>query len=411
MQSNRLTLIWHLIIPVNLPLLRRLIPSPGAYVRLRYPLLTFCLIGCLLLSAPGCKQSYTAPAQKTNINLLVVDGMLNSKAGSASTIRLSRTQKIGDSTGAYTPELQAQLTILGSAGDAYPFQEQGNGVYMTATLSINPAEKYQLQIMTHNGSKYLSDPVPVLSSPPIDSLNWGPKDSTDKVTVSVNTHDPANNSHYYYWTFAETWEYHAVENAELGLQNGLIVYTDSTNQTYACWTTHNSTGILLGNTTNLGEDRISQAPLITISEDDQRLSVRYSILVSQSLLTQPAYQYWLILQKNTQNLGTLFDPQPSQLSGNYHCLTDPNEPVIGYLSAGTIQQQRLFIPGMQPRDTVTPDCSNVVIGTNQNNWQIYNYPDASYGPYYFTGMSTVLSKKTCLDCRLHGGTNQKPTFW
>jgi hypothetical protein len=385
MQTNRLT---------------RLIPSPGV-----------CLIGFLVFAATGCKQAYIPPAQKTNLNLLVVDGMLNSSPGSATTFRLSRTQKIGDSAGAYTPELQAQLTILGSSGDSYPIPEQGNGLYSTAPLSINPAEKYQLQITTHNGSKYLSEAVPVLTSPPIDSLSWGPKDSIGKLTVSVNTHDPANNSHYYFWTFSETWEYHAVENAELTLQNGLIVFVDSTNQTYACWKTFGSTDILLGNTTNLGEDRISQAPLITIAQDDQRLSVRYSILVSQSLLTQPAYQYWLILQKNTQNLGSLFDPQPSQLSGNYHCVTNPGEPVIGYLSAGTIRQQRLFIPGTQPKDTVTPDCNNVVIGTNQTNYQLYDYPDTTFGPFYFTGMSTVLSKKRCLDCRMQGGTNQKPSFW
>ena len=385
MQSNRLTRLRQLILPLGLS---------------------------LLFAAPGCKQSYVAPAQKTNINLLVVDGLLNSGAGSASTFRLSRTQQIGDTAGAYTPELQAQLTILGSAGDTYPVPEQGNGVYMTAPLSINPAERYQLQIQTLNGSKYLSDTVPVLSAPPIDSLSWHPKDSLADVTVSINTHDPANNSHYYFWTFSETWEYHAIENSELGLQGNLIVFVDSTNQTYTCWKSHNSTDILLGNTTTLAADRISQAPLTTIPQNDQRLSVRYSILVSQSLLTLPAYQYWLILQKNTQNLGTLFDPQPSQLSGNYHCLTNPSEPVIGYLSAGTIQQQRLFIPGLQPPDTATPECEARTISVNPSNFQLYDYPDITFGPYYFQGStSLVISPRRCTDCRLQGGTNQKPSFW
>jgi hypothetical protein len=370
------------------------------------------MMGILLFAGPDCKQSYVAPAQKANINLLVVDGILNGGAGSASTFRLSRTQQIGDSAQAYTPELQAQLTILGSGGDTYLFSEQGNGVYATAPLSINPAEKYQLQIQTHNGSKYISDPVPVLLSPPVDSLTWGPTDSASDVTVSINTHDPANNSHYYFWTFIQTWEYHALENAELGLQNGLIVYVDSTNQTYTCWKALNSTDILLGNTTSLGQDRVSQAPLVTIPQNDQRLSVRYSILVSQSVLSESAYQYWLILQKNTQNLGTLFDPQPSQLSGNYHCLTDPNEPVIGYLSAGTIQQQRLFIPGLQPKDTATPECRTVTIGVNPTNFQLYDYPDTTYGPYYFQGSTAlILSPRRCIDCRLSGGTNQKPSFW
>lgn len=379
-------------------------------IRLRL-LQIFSLTGFLLLAAAGCKQSYTPPAQKTNINLLVVDGMLNSAAGGVSNFRLSRTQKIGDSAGAYTPELQAQLTILGSSGDSYSFLEQGNGLYTTAALSLNPTEKYQVQITTHDGSKYLSDPVPVLTSPPIDSLSWNPKDSVGDVTVSINTHDPTNNSHYYYWTYVETWEYHTVEQAQLELVNGLIFYTDSTNQTYACWRTQASTAILLGNSTTLGQDRISQAPLIVIPQNDQRLSVRYSILASQSLLTQAGYQYWQILQKNTENLGTLFDPQPSQLSGNYHCVTNPNEAVIGYLSAGTTQQQRLFVPGLQKQDTSPPYCPLQSTPINQTNYQLYDYSDPSYAPYYFMGMSTILTRKQCIDCRVQGGTTQKPTFW
>jgi Domain of unknown function (DUF4249) len=372
---------------------------------------TFSLAGFLLLAMAGCKQSYTPPAQKTNINLLVVDGMLNSTAGGVSNFRLSRTQKIGDSAGAYTPELQAQLMILGSSGDTYSLKEQGNGVYTTAAISINPAEKYQLQINTHDGSKYLSDPVPVLTSRPIDSLSWNPKDSVGDVTVSVNTHDPANNSHYYYWTYVETWEYHTVEQAQLELVNGLIFYTDSTNQTYTCWRTQPSTTILLGNSTNLGQDRISQAPLVVIPQNDQRLSVRYSILASQSLLTQAGYQYWQILQKNTENLGTLFDPQPSQLSGNYHCVTNPNEAVIGFLSAGTTQQLRIFIPGLQKQDTAAPYCPLMSTPINQTNYQLYDYSDPSFVPFYFMGMSTILTRKVCVDCRTQGGTTQKPIFW
>jgi len=365
----------------------------------------------LLLAIAACKQTYSPPAQKTNINLLVVDGILNSGAGCVSTFRLSRTQKIGDSVGAYTPELRAQLTVLGSSGDAYNFAEQGNGVYATAPLTLNPAEKYQLQIQTQSGGKYLSDAVPVLVAPPIDSLSWRTQDSAGEVTISIDTHDPANNSHYYFWSYAETWEYHAIYNAELGLQNGLIIYVDSTTQTYACWRGANSTSILLGNTTALGQDRISQAPLATIAHEDERLSVRYSILVSQSLLTEAGYQYWLTLQKNTQNLGTLFDPQPSQLSSNYHCTTNPGEPVIGYLSVGTIRQQRLFVPGQQKRDSVTPSCQIISIPTNASNWQLWDYPDTTFGPFYFHNTNTVISQRRCLDCRLSGGTTQKPAYW
>jgi hypothetical protein len=369
----------------------------------------------LLMVATRCRQTYTPPVLQTNPNLLVVDGLINTGTGASSTFNLSRTQKTGDSLSAYIPELGATVSILSNTGDVYALQDQGNGAYTSPTLFLDPAKKYQLKIITHAGSQYLSDPVIVQNAPPIDSLTWQQQD-TSNVIISINTHDPASNSHYYRWNFTETWEYDAPLIAGLVLQNGLIVFADSSNQISTCWRSDNSTDILVGNSTALSQDRISQAPIANIPQRSEKISVRYSILASQYVLTQQAYQYWLILQKNSQNLGSLFDPQPSQATGNYHCITSPNEPVIGYLSAGTIQQQRLFIQRYQvvSWDTIAPSCPLKNIPQDPNNYQVYNYSDPTYLPWYFTTMPTAgieISTKTCLDCRLQGGTTQKPSFW
>lgn len=368
----------------------------------------------ITITGVGCRQTYLPPVIQTNPNLLVVDGIINAGTGSTTSITLSRTQKIGDSLGAYTPELQAQLTILGSAGDTYPLTEQGNGSYTSAPLSLTPGEKYQLKIITPNGSQYLSDTVPVLLSPPIDSLTWQQQGGGGDVTVSLNTHDPRDISRYYRWYFSETWEYQAELTSELYVSNGLLHYVDSATQITNCWRSDSSSDILLGNAASLSQDLISQAPLTTIPRGSQKISVRYSTLVSQYVLTQTAWQYWSILQKNTQNLGSLFDPQPSQLIGNYHCLSNPNEPVIGYLSAATIGQQRLFIQRSQVNnwDTAGTYCPIDSIPQDPNNYQIYTYNNPAFDPYYLTTTGyIVLSSRICLDCRLQGGTTQSPGFW
>ncbi len=119
------------------------------------------------LRHPAANNLILPPPQKTNLNLLVVDGMLNSAAGSTTTFRLSRTQKIGDTVGSYTP---------GSAGAAHdPGQRRGmpTTFWNRATVSIRPRRfpstrprNTSCRYETHNGNKYLSDPVPVLTSPP-----------------------------------------------------------------------------------------------------------------------------------------------------------------------------------------------------------------------------------------------------
>jgi uncharacterized protein DUF4249 len=371
------------------------------------------LLLLFLLSGIACRQNYLPPVLQTNPNILVVDGIINCKAGDSTTFRLSRTQAIGDSLGAYTPELNARLTIIGSAGDSWPLHESGNGSYASAPLTLNLTEKYQLKIVTRNGSQYLSDTVSAHPAPAIDSLAWNQDDSTGDVHIKVNTHDPANNSHYYRWYFSELWEYHSILYSELVLINGLINYSDTSTSTWTCWRGDNSSGVLIGNSSALSQDRINQMAITTIPRGSQKISVRYSMLATQYVLSQSAYQYWQIIQKNSQNLGSLFDPQPSQLHGNFHSISNPNEPVIGFLSAGTLQQLRLFISNDQIHnwDTSYNECTVQTSYRDPNDFQIYHYTDTLYGPWYFSGNTLYVTKRSCIDCRVQGGTTQRPDFW
>ncbi|HLZ88421.1 MAG TPA: DUF4249 family protein, partial [Puia sp.] len=131
---------------------------------------------------------------------------------------------------------------------------------------------------------------------------------------------------------------------------------------------------------------------------------------------EDAYNYWLLIQKTSDNLGTLFDLQPTQLVGNIHCLTNPSEPVIGFLSATSVQQQRIFIYryylGTWPHNEPGYGCDTIKIPVNPVNPLIYNYPDTLYAPWYFISNGPlVLGSRFCLDCTLFGGTNSKPSFW
>ena len=71
------------------------------------------------------------------------------------------------------------------------------------------------------------------------------------------------------------------------------------------------------------------------------------------------------MKKNTEQTGSLFDPQPSQLSGNIHCLTDPNELVIGYVEITQEQTQRIFISSSEVSDWhYDPGCALYEVDNN-----------------------------------------------
>jgi hypothetical protein len=137
--------------------------------------------------------------------------------------------------------------------------------------------------------------------------------------------------------------------------------------------------------------------------------------VRQYPLDLQGYNYWLNVQKNSQTLGGLFDVQPGQIPGNIHGVTNPKDPVVGYVSASSIQERRFFIsnkdlPGWQ--SNTGKDCPiKIVFPSDPNNVLYWNYPDSSYQLYYYSGGAMVITYKSCLDCRYQGGSTIKPPFW
>ncbi|HYE53882.1 MAG TPA: DUF4249 domain-containing protein [Chitinophagaceae bacterium] len=375
---------------------------------------------CLVMLLAACRQSYEPPALKAPNRFLVIEGVINATAGASTTILLSRTRNLVD-TFLTDPERGARVQIESSAGNVFNLAEQAPGTYVSAPLSLNASQNYRLKIITSDNKEYLSDMVPVKQTPAIDSLTWRqrtdpalPKD----VTIYANTHDPSNNTRYYRWDYTETWQYRAVYDTDLGwnVQAGLIFYYPPADQRYNCWYVSEGPQIAIGSSVKLSNDVIADAPVVVIPHNSEKIGVRYSALVRQYALTQDAYKYWEILQKNTQKLGTLFDAQPSQLKGNFRSVSNASEPVIGYASASTVQEQRIFIARQQLVDwqggVSQPDCPMVTTPQNSSNYLILNYPDTTYGPYYFTSAGgIVLTKKTCLDCTRRGGTNQRPSYW
>ena len=372
----------------------------------------YYLVVISFVLAIACKESYEPAAITIPRSYLVMDGFINSNRDSVTTITLSRTRNLTDSTFASDPELNARVTIQGIGGDSYNLQGRGNGFYSGTSMNINPASKYRLRIVTSSNIEYLSAYVPVQQSPAIDSVYW---EQNGDVNIYANTHDPQNKTRYYRWDYLETWEHHAYYETIYGLKNNLIFLVDSTSQTFKCWSTEPSHDIVLGTSIQLSEDVINRAKVGIIAQGSVKLGVRYSMLLKQYALTEQAFDYWQILQRNTQELGTLFDAQPSQLRGNLLCISKPDEPAIGYVSVGTVSSKRIFIGNKEVTDWKLPIDAECRIGSwsqSPIDYRIWTNPDPDWAPYYFaSGGGIVTAQKRCLDCQLAGGVNQKPIFW
>ena len=368
-----------------------------------------------------CKQEYIPPVDEENENLLVVEGFLNSGQGTT-TIRLSRSVELTDTTQKKF-ELGAKVNVEGENGSSFVLTGNTRGEYSIAQLPLLNNVKYRLHIKTVDGKEYASDFVPIKVTPPIDSITW--QRESEGVRLYVNTHDPQNATKYYQWEFEETWEFRSAYYSSLKYvrdnSNRITAlvyrYPDHSVDTtiYKCWKTVNSTSIIIGSSENLSTD-IIYLPFHFIEQGSEKLSVLYSINLKQYAVSHEKYLFLQKMKKNTEQTGSLFDPQPSQLSGNIHCLTDPNETVIGYVEITQEQTQRIFISHSQVSDwKYDPGCSNYEIDNNLDSIAKYASDLTPMYPTALDALGNILkfnaaSDVKCVDCRI-GRTNQKPSFW
>jgi len=366
----------------------------------------------VLLFFAGCKVPYDPPLKTSGTSYLVVEGYINSN-GEPTNIKLSRTRNItwGD-TASYINESGALVVIEDNQNDSYPLYQSGGGNY-TGSYNLNTSFKYRLHVTTADNKQYLSDFVACKQSPPIDNIGW--KFNDKGVQIFVNTHDPANNTIFYRWNYTETWEFHSEYFSEVQYNRDSTV-TPRVFPVYVCYKTHDATNILVGSSEKLKDDVIHEAPLAFIPDHDKRLSVLYSTIVTQFALDSNAYQYWNAMKGNTENVGSIFGTQPNQVTGNIHCMSDPTEPVIGYISAGSTQQARLFISNSSlPADwNQKGNCDYIEVPPIKDSLGFY------FGVQGFVPIKPHLngiillgyyaSEGPCVDCTLNG-TSQKPTFW
>jgi len=143
----------------------------------------------------------------------------------------------------------------------------------------------------------------------------------------------------------------------------------------------------------------------------------YSINLKQYAMSQDAYLFMQKMKKNTEQVGSLFDAQPSQISGNIKCLTDSNEPVIGFVEVTDEQTKRIFIYNSQvPGWSYGTACQQYLIKNTVDDMNKYGsglYPTVPNVIDLLTGNPVdfyAANMESCMDCTTRG-VNRKPTFW
>jgi hypothetical protein len=359
------------------------------------------LILLLLVIISGCIVEYF-PKMNDYEELLVVDGLITDQPG-INTIKLSKSLPLWNRY-KEKPLNNCIVSISDDIGQVFTLKEIKSGTYVTDSTTFRGiiGRTYSLHIKSTVDSityTYNSTPMLMKPVPKIDSIYYEKKVFNTKyrnVTgcqIFLDTHDPLNNCRYFRWNYSETWEIHLPS-----------VVTHR-----ICWLSDKSKDISIKNTTILSESRITRFPIKTISDPNDRLSVKYSILVNQLSLNDDEYLYWERLKNTAEQVGGLYDQVPSIIPNNLHCEEDPEKPVLGYFSVSALSSKRIFIK--DNFDWVYTECSmDTIYGTGPLpilDVPVFVVKDNTmlYPPHRI-----VTYKESCTDCRKRG-TEVKPTFW
>jgi uncharacterized protein DUF4249 len=377
-------------------------------------LLSFFLLinSCVTMFIPEISESQ---------DLLVVEGMITDQP-EVNTIKLSRSMPLGKRTDAI-PLPGCSVMIEDDLGTTYYLDESGPGVYVTDPSEFTGVvgRFYTLRIFTNSFSSgnfsyesiptyysYESVPMEMKPVPPIENISYVKEiieEESEGIKLKegcqlfLSTNDPADKCKYYKWDYTETWKI-------------MIPYTDVPNR--VCWVTNNSNSIMLKNTSVLSENRISNHPFLYISNETDRLKLRYSILVNQYSLNENEYSYWEKVQNITQDVGSLYDITPASTQSNIYCIENPNEKVLGFFSVSAKVSKRIFIDekfsGTEEPYTVFKCNLDTIYGSA---------PIQYLGQYIWVVIDGLLDRpsyrittdvKGCADCTTRG-TTIKPLFW
>jgi len=368
-----------------------------------------------MLFPTGCIMPFEPVGMSETGGILVVEGMIME---SGTTIKLSRTISLYNNSSASFPGVPgARIKVIDDENNVIAVTElqmiDGKTIYsVPGEITFIPGTKYAIDIQIEE-KHYQSAFISPVRTPEIDEITWR-KNVNGSMDIMVSTHAPDSQTEYYRWAFEEDWEIKSAAFSSLwyDIATGAIIEHNlfTSNNKYYCWASNKSKSIILGTSDRLMETTIKNKVIHNFPDNNTRFSYLYSILVRQYGIDKDAFMYFDNLQKNIETSGSLFAPVLTEIRGNITCLSDADEPVIGYIVATNEVATRIFINMEDIEGEDQYGCGNT---RNFTRDQFANMFALGYNIEFYNSTAGyyVCQRVRCLDCMMRGGTKNKPDFW
>ena len=212
---------------------------------------------------------------------------------------------------------------------------------------------YTIEIEENDGKMYRSTPQTMLPTPPINSIDFRfteiPTTGTLRsgVEVYAEFQDPAGEN-YYFWQVNGIYRIFTPQSNQ---PEGCCLFDPVDQRADKCWILERNVS---GNTLALSDrlfDGQTTRQLAGIVEDDgirfanptTGSEQQYHVELLQHNMSLEAFAYNERIGNLREINGELFDPLPISVGGNLYNVENPNDPIIGFFGAYSVQTKSMFI--------------------------------------------------------------------
>lgn len=324
---------------------------------------------------------------------------------------------------------EATFTVEDEFGNSYTAKQQSRKEATIDLTSAPTGRKYRLLVETVSGektSKYATpwmDPVPAPSIGNMTETVSGP-DLHLGMDLSLD-----NGSGCYRWDYEILNRYHALFTTpmwECKVVNATTVtLIDHFHQpeqntwwgyTY-CWRLAYSQRTSVAIAKALEGGRLKEHEFLSIPLRSKELAMGecYVKLKAKSI-PEEEYRYLDAMNKSSEIEGSLLAPLPSDIMGNIRNVDDPLDFALGYVSVNTVAKKIFHIKTPGSDSWCDPSAyfkdPFKIYTSIQSAGEVWQAAySAGLYPYRMIGFTLMWVPQNCVDCRLAGGTVEKPDGW
>lgn len=217
----------------------------------------------------------------------------------------------------------AAAKICDNYGNCIPYFEVEKGRYQTANnVAVGVVgNTYHVEITTSDGKRFFSYPEEMVASPPMERgyFEFDPNDVLSKgFNVYVDVNDPVDEQNYYKWETENYYQYSSFCFSKFYERNVQFIASDRT----------------------INGNRLSRAQVAVVPFNS---SSTWIVQVYQLALSGSAFNFLEQVKKQANTTGSIFDPPPTFLRGNFYNPDNEKDEVLGYFLVAGVSRLDLVI--------------------------------------------------------------------